>query len=95
MTRKLLSQAARDLYRAAYRLGPTVGSTSFATWMATANMHTREVAAHLGCTDLSVRTWATGRRVPTIELARRIELLTSIPIAAWVTQVVVEEGATG
>jgi hypothetical protein len=44
MTRRLLFQAALDLYRAAYPFGPTVGSTSFATWMATANTHTREVA---------------------------------------------------
>jgi hypothetical protein len=33
--------------------------------------------------------------VPTIELARPIELLTAIPIAAWVMQPGVEQGATG
>ncbi len=84
MTKRVLSQAARDLYRAAYPVGPTLGSTAFVAWMMVANVHTREVAARLGCTELSVRSWASGRRVPTIELARRIETLTEIPIAAWV-----------
>ncbi len=84
MTTRVLSQAARDLYRAAYPVGPTLGSTRFAVWMAGTPMSTREVAAKLGCTELSVRSWASGRRVPTIELARRIEALTGTPIAAWV-----------
>lgn len=86
MTTRVLSQAARDLYRAAYPIGPTVGSTAFAAWLREVNLHTRDIAAKLGCTELSVRSWASGRRVPTIELARRIELLTAIPIAAWVSQ---------
>jgi len=85
MATRVLSEAARDLYRAAYPIGPTVGSTRFAVWMGATPMHTREVAAKLGCTELSVRSWASGRRVPTIELARRIEMLTGIPIATWVT----------
>jgi len=84
MARRVLSQAARDLYLAAYPVGPTEGSVAFAEWMTRAKVHAREVAAQLGCTALSVRTWASGRRVPTIELARRIEALTGVPIAAWV-----------
>jgi transcriptional regulator with XRE-family HTH domain len=84
MTTRVLSQQARDLYRAAYPIGPTLGSTTFAAWMAETSMSTREVAVKLGCTELSVRSWASGRRVPTIELARRIEALTGTPIAAWV-----------
>ncbi len=66
MTKRVLSQAARDLYRAAYPVGPTLGSTAFVAWMMVANVHTREVAARLGCTGLSVRSWASGRRVPTM-----------------------------
>jgi len=84
MATRVLSEAARDLYRAAYPVGPTTGSTAFAAWMKRPGMSAREVAAKLGCTELSVRSWASGRRVPTIELARRIEALTGIPIAAWV-----------
>ena len=38
----------------------------------------------IACTSASVAAWASGRRVPTIELARRIERLAGIPIAAWV-----------
>ena len=84
MTTRVLSQAARDLYRAAYPIGPTLGSTTFSTWMREVKMPAREIAVKLGCTELSVRSWASGRRVPTIELARRIEMLTGTPIAAWV-----------
>jgi hypothetical protein len=84
MSTRVLSQQARDLYRAAYPIGPTLGSTTFAAWMREVNMPAREIAVKLGCTELSVRSWAAGRRVPTIELARRIEMLTGIPIASWV-----------
>jgi plasmid maintenance system antidote protein VapI len=84
MTTRAPSEAARDLYRAAYPVGPTVGSTTSAAWMKQPGTSAREVAHKLGCTELSVRSWASGRRVLTIELARRIEHLTDIPIAAWV-----------
>jgi transcriptional regulator with XRE-family HTH domain len=84
MTTRVLSRAARDLYRAAYPIGPTLGSTTFAAWMREVNMPAREIAMKLGCTELSVRAWASGRRVPTIELARRVEALTGTAIAAWV-----------
>lgn len=84
MTTRVLSKTARNLYRAAYPVGPTTGSTAFATWMAESKLSAREVATRLGCTELSVRSWAAGRRVPTIELARRIEAMAAIPIAAWV-----------
>jgi transcriptional regulator with XRE-family HTH domain len=84
MTTRVLSEAARELYRAAYPVGPTVGSTTFAGWMKRPGTSVREIAGKLGCTELSVRSWASGRRVPTIELARRIEALTGITIAAWV-----------
>jgi hypothetical protein len=79
-----LSQAARDLYAAAYPVGPTTGSMAFTAWMRKGNLAPRDVAAKILCTEISVRAWASGRRVPTIELARRIELLADIPIAAWV-----------
>jgi transcriptional regulator with XRE-family HTH domain len=85
MATRVLSQAARELYLAAYPVGPTEGSVALAAWMTSTSTHAREVAAQLGCTALSVRSWASGRRVPTIELARRIEALTGVPIAAWVT----------
>jgi|HubBroStandDraft_1064217.scaffolds.fasta_scaffold416029_2 transcriptional regulator with XRE-family HTH domain len=84
MSTRLLSEAARDLYRAAYPVGPTVGSTAFVAWLRESSISAREAALKLGCTELSVRSWASGRRVPVIELARRIEALTGIPIAAWV-----------
>jgi transcriptional regulator with XRE-family HTH domain len=90
MTTRVLSAAARDLYRAAYPVGPTAGSSAFAVWAKRPGISVREIAAKLGCTELSVRSWASGRRVPTIEAARRIEALTGIPIAAWVE--VVTEG---
>ncbi len=80
-----LSQAARNTFRAAYPQEPTVGSTSFESWMLTRSLTPRDVAGDLGCTSASVTAWASGRRVPTIELARRIEGLAGIPIAAWVT----------
>lgn len=83
MTR-VLSQAARDLYRSAFPVGPTVGSTAFRDWMTIGRFTPRDVAVRIKCTEITVRAWASGRRVPTIELARRIELLTGIRIAAWV-----------
>ena len=84
MTIKKLSQAARETYRAAYPGAPTVGSHQFGIWMADHGFGPRDIAVRLACTPASVVGWASGRRVPTIELARRIELLTSIPIASWV-----------
>ena len=83
MTR-VLSQAARDLYRAAYPVGPTTGSAMLSEWMKTPGFSIRDTATKIGCTEASLRAWAHGRRVPTIELARRIEALANIPIAAWV-----------
>jgi ribosome-binding protein aMBF1 (putative translation factor) len=80
----MLSQAARDLYKAAYPVGPTVASTTFVKWMKDEGLTPRDVAAKIHCTEMSVRAWASGRRVPTIELARRIELLCGIPVVAWV-----------
>ena len=84
MNETRLSQAARETYRAAYPQAATVGSTRFEAWMNEHKLAARDVASDLGCTSASVSAWAGGRRVPTIELARRIETLTGIPIAAWV-----------
>jgi transcriptional regulator with XRE-family HTH domain len=86
MTR-MLSQAAREMYKAAFPVGPTAASMAFATWMKDNGLTPRDVAARVQCTEMSVRSWASGRRVPTIELARRIEVLTGIPIACWVKPV--------
>jgi len=83
MTHRVLSQAARDVFRAAYPIGPTLGSTSLTAWMREHDLRARDVAIDLACTSASVAAWASGRRVPTIELARRIEKLAGIPIA-WV-----------
>jgi hypothetical protein len=82
--RRTLSRTARDLYAAAYPVGPTTGSTALAAWMTNNERSAYDVAAHIQCTAVSVRAWASGRRVPTIELARRVERLAGIPIAAWV-----------
>ncbi len=84
MPQRVLSQAARDTYKAAYPFRPTLGSTSLVAWMHAHDLHARDVAVEIACTSASVAAWASGRRVPTIELARRIERLSSIPIAAWV-----------
>jgi transcriptional regulator with XRE-family HTH domain len=72
------------VYRAVYPVGPTTGSTMFAEWMRKSGLAMRDIAAKLGCTEASLRGWASGRRVPTIEFARRIQDLTAVPIAAWV-----------
>lgn len=80
----MLSQAARDLYKAAFPVGPTVASVAFAKWMKDERLTPRDVAAKIHCTEMSVRAWASGRRVPTIELARRIEQASGIPVIAWV-----------
>lgn len=95
MSTRILSETARQLYRAAYPVGPTEGSTRFAAWMRGSGLSAREVAVRIGCTDLSVRSWVSGRRVPTIELARRIEVLTGIPISAWVTVISVRPTTPG
>ncbi len=79
-----LSQTARDVYRALYPLGPTQGSTLLATWLAASTLSMRETAAKLGCTEASLRGWAHGRRVPTIEFGRRIHELAGVPIVSWV-----------
>lgn len=84
MTTRVLSQAARDLYRAAYPVGPTTGSTMLKLWISRTGLALRDTATKIGCTEPSLRAWASGRRIPTIELARRIEALAKIPIVAWV-----------
>ena len=81
---RLLSQAARDLYKAAFPVGPTVASTAFAKWMKAEGLTPRDVAVKIRCTEMSVRAWASGRRVPTIELARRIEMLCGVGVIGWV-----------
>ena len=84
MNQTRLSQAAQRTYRAAYPQTATVGSRGFAAWMTANRVARRDLASSLGCTSASVAAWVSGRRVPTIELARRIEALTGIAIAAWV-----------
>lgn len=83
MTR-ILSEAARALYQAAYPVGPTSGSVAFTRWMHDEGLTPRDLAPRLGCTEASIRAWSSGRRVPTIELARRIERLSGIRIESWV-----------
>jgi transcriptional regulator with XRE-family HTH domain len=56
----------------------------FAEWKRTSGLAMRDIAMKIGCTEASLRGWASGRRVPTIGVARRIQDLTGIPIAAWV-----------
>jgi len=92
---KVLSQAARDLYRAAYPVGPTTASMAFALWMKDAALTPRDVASRINCTEMSVRAWASGRRVPTIELARRIANVSGIPIESWVEIVRADEPDVG
>lgn len=87
MTTRILSQAARDLYRAAYPVGPTTGSTLLKLGIAASGLSLRDIAAKLGCTEPSLRAWANGRRVPTIELARRVEQIAHVPIVSWVEPV--------
>ncbi len=61
--------------------GPTAGSVAFAVWV---EQHTvREAALSLGCTEGSIRNWATARTQPSIGAARRIEVLAGVPIIAW------------
>ena len=79
-----LSNFARETYRATYPHVPTVGSTSFVVWMNDNKLAPRDVAQQIGCTPASVTAWSRGERVPTIELARRIELLCGIPVVKWV-----------
>ena len=86
MATRNLSQAARDMYRAAYPVGPTTGSTLLAQWIRDSTLTIKEIAMKVGCTEASIRGWSGGRRVPTIEFARRLEELASIPIVAWVTR---------
>jgi len=84
MNQNRLSRAAQRTYQAAYPHVPTAGSTRFVAWMGEQNFAPRDVAERIGCTAASVNAWASGRRVPTIELARRIEKLANIPVVAWV-----------
>lgn len=79
-----LSQAARDVYRDIYPIGPTKGSMALSQWMKTSGLTMRDIAGKIGCTEATLRSWAHGRRVPTIEFARRLELLVGAPIVAWV-----------
>jgi len=85
-----LSNAAKQTYKAAYPHVPTAGSTRFVAWMVDGKLAPRDAAQQLGCTAASVTAWSRGERVPTIELARRIEMLSGIPVIAWV-EVVAEE----
>lgn len=88
-----LSNAAKQTYRAAYPHAPTVGSTSFVRWMNEQGLAPRDVAQQIGCTAASVTAWSRGERVPTIELARRIEKLCCVPVIAWVEIVTDEHGS--
>lgn len=81
---KTISDRARALWDATAPVGPTIGSTRFTAWLRENKVTTAEIAKRIGCTEVSIRNWKRGVHVPTIEIGRRIELITGIPIVAWV-----------
>jgi DNA-directed RNA polymerase specialized sigma24 family protein len=81
LTRRRRSQAALAFRRTTRPLGPTTGSVAFAAWVE--QQTAREAALALGCTEGSVRNWATARTQPSIGAAKRIEELAGVPIVAW------------
>lgn len=60
----------------------TPAACALRVWMAKHRIGTKELAAQLGCTDFTVRSWRICRRTPERDLALALERITGGEVAA-------------